>query len=213
MKSKIRSSKQAEEAREKKNKLILSILISVIMIGSVLGIFVYKDDLNNIRTYKAPDGKKYEFISATSEVGLYGYVTKVDKKAVFFYNFPEFLINASNITDEAMNLLNSDVYYFTFNPEDTKYIEFIELARFNVAEEYAKNNKYLISAKTQNSTNYPLYPIIDCANASATSPVLKFVSSNSTSIRNEGYCIIFEGKQYDFLMYRDLLIYKLYRMI
>ncbi len=209
---KIRNSRIVEEQKEKRNKIILGAIISFIMVGSILSVFVYKDENTDIRTYKAADGKKYKFAVSRSNIGLYGYETEIGDDKLFFYNYPQNIINATNASEEVLMILNNPVAYFAFDPQDSD-LGYIDQARFDLSMEFSKNNRYLIPSKIKDSTTYELYPIIDCYNATMNAPVLKFVNSNKTRIVNEDYCVTFEGKKEDFLMYRDLILYKLYGLI
>ena len=190
--------------KDNKKQTVLSIILAVVLVSSILGIMVNRDS--------NPDNFKYSFNNKSIDFGTIGnrYYLDFGEKRVFFYNLPDQI--RTNISfDAADRIKNSQMVYVTFDPDDNQQnLIPIDLTRLELNEEFFNNNKYLISGKTSNSSNYPNLPILDCANATAYIPVIKFQNSNTTEIIEENNCIIMKGRNLDFIKYRDLILYKYY---
>ncbi len=204
----MRNSREREEKQQKRNKRVVGIFITVIMVGSTLGFFIADNQSNNL-DYKSKTGKKYSFEQANGQ--LY---TKINKQTMAFYSHPLDVVSL-NVSDEANYLLKSaQAFYMTFDPESND-IQYIEQARFDLEKDFAGLKKYALSGVIKNSTLYSNYNIITCENSTAYTPVIYFVDVNVTD--TIGYvkdsCIIFEGKRTDFLKFRDYIVYKMYDMI
>lgn len=205
----VKNNKAREEKAERRNKIILGVFITVIMVGSTLGFFVGStDNSNDGIEYNAKNGEKYNFMLSQ---GLY--YTKINNKQLEFYNLP-FTIEKLNISDEIFNSINNaGAIYITFNP-DSENIQYIEQTRFDLANELEDFNKYVISGIINESKIYNAYPIITCENSTMYFPVINFIDSNKTSdAYKSDSCIIVEGDTLDFLRFRDYIIYKFYNVI
>ena len=205
----VKSSRRREEKQLKRNKMVLGILITVIMVGSTVGYFFGDTSNANTLEYKAKDGKKYSFEQSASQ--LY---TKINGQNMFFYSHPLDVLEL-NISNEAIYLLeNAKVFYLTFDP-DARDVQYIEQTRFDLEKDFITLKKYVISGVAKNSTLYANFEIITCKNSTVYTPVINFVYANNTE--TGGYvkdsCIIFEGRSNDFLRFRDFIVYKLYDVI
>jgi len=193
-----------ETKSEKRKQAIISVIIVLILVLSVLGIMVNRDsDLNSF---------KYSYNNKSIEFGKISnrYYLDFESGRVFFYNLPD-QIQVNLSSDAANRIKNSQMIYVTFDPdESSQNLLYIDLVRLEIGEEFYKNNIYLIGGKTSNSSNYPGFPILDCENATAYIPVIKFIGSNTTEIVLEDNCIIMRGRNLDFIKYRDLILYKFY---
>ncbi len=207
----VRSMHHREEKQQKRNRMILGILITVIMIGSTIGYFVGQQNSNNNGLeYKAKNGNIYSFDQVNGK--LY---TTINGKGLSFYSHPLDAMQL-NISDDAIRLINdSQIVLLTFDPQNNNDIQYIEQSRFDMENDFAGLKKYLITGVEKNTSGYESFKTITCKNSTAQVPVIEFVSSNSTETR--GYvnnsCIIFEGKRTDFLKFRDYIVYKLYGVI
>lgn len=206
----VRSLRKKDEQREKRNKIIIGVIMTVLMIGSIMGFFVGDfNNNNNTLEYKSKNGKKYIFEPGNGQM-----YTKIDGKMIAFYNHP-LDVEKLDISSEAVNLIkNAQVSAITFNPE-SRDVQFFEQTRFDMANDFQSFNKYIITGVTKNITSYSSFIMITCKNSTTTAPVINFVSENVTETRGyvENNCIIFEGKKYDFLKFRDYMLYKMYDII
>ncbi len=193
-----------ESKSEKRKQAIISVVIVLIMVLSVLGIMVNRgSDSNNF---------KYSFNNKSIEFGKYynRYYLDFESGRVFFYNLPD-QIQVNLSLDTSDKIRDSQMLYLTIDPNDSpQNLAYIDVARLELSDEFFKNNRYLISGKTFNSSNYQNLPILDCVNATAYIPVIKFIGSNTTEIILEDNCIIMKGRNLDFIKYRDLILYKFY---
>ena len=187
--------------RERNKNVLISIIIAGIMISSILGFIYGRDTTENGFEYKI-NNKTYYFGKLYNK-----YYLDVNNDRIFFYNLPDQIdINLSS--DIVQKIKNAQMFYITFDPEQEE-LGYIDLARFELSEEFYKNNIYIINAVTINSTIYNL-PVIDCENATMFVPVIKLIVDKKTNLTVDNNCIIFRGKSLDFVKFRDLLVYKLY---
>ncbi len=171
------------------------------MISSVLGYIYGRDTNENSFEYKI-NNKTYYFGKSYNK-----YYLDINNERVYFYNLPGQI--DINLSSDIINIIkNTQMFYITFNPEQED-LAYVDLARFDLSNEFFKNNIYIVNAVTESSTAYEL-PVIDCENATMFVPVIKFETAKKKNLTVDNNCIIFQGKNLDFVEFRDLLIYKLY---
>lgn len=188
--------------RERNRNIFISIIIAGILISSVLA-FIYGGDMDENEFEYNINDKTYTFGKSFNK-----YYLDINNDRIFFYNLPDQIdINLSS--DISERIINSQMFYITFNPEEEE-LSHIDLARFELSNEFFKNNIYIVNAVTVNSTDYEL-PVIDCENATMFVPVIKLVIGDK-NLTVDNNCVIFQGKGLDFVKFRDLLIYKLYEV-
>lgn len=193
---------------EKRNKIIMGVFISVIMVGSILGIFM-SDNSNNQAELEYTNllGETYNFA-----IGQNFYVLKKGEQEIKFYYHPYDLQNLINDTGKIDQFIQRNQLILLFDPED-KNIVYIDLARYELSNELLKNNKMIIGAKTENTTSYSAIPILSCENATQEMPFMYFKTSNESKISFDNNCLIMEGNEFDFLRYRDLILYTEYKVM
>jgi len=186
--------------REKNRNILISVIIAGILISSILA-FIYGGDMDENEFEYNINNKTYYFGKSFNKYHL-----DINDERVYFYNLPDQIdINLSS--DISKRIINSQMFYITFNPEEEE-LGYIDLARFELSNEFFKNNIYIVNAVTVNSTDHEL-PVIDCENATMFVPVIKLVIGDK-NLTVDNNCVIFQGKGLDFIKFRDLLIYKLY---
>ena len=178
----------------------MAIFIVIIMTSSIIGFMWNSSD----ETFKY---KEYQF----GRQGDY-FTLNLDKKQLNFYYFPSDIQDINFSYELKYKLENSQMIYFTFNPE-SKHIIYLDKARFDLTTELQKTNIYIQSGKIKNTTNYNL-PIITCDNATEFVPVVYFKDSNITKFTLENNCIIGESNSREgFLALKDRLLYALFDII
>lgn len=190
--------------RQKKKRInssgVMAIFIVIIMTSSIIGFMWNSSD----ETFKY---KEYQF----GRQGDY-FTLNLDKKQLNFYYFPSDIQDINFSYELKYKLENSQMIYFTFNPE-SKHIIYLDKARFDLTTELQKTNIYIQSGKIKNTTNYNL-PIITCDNATEFVPVVYFKDSNITKFTLENNCIIGESNSREgFLALKDRLLYALFDII
>lgn len=206
----VKSNREREEKQNKRNKMLLSGLIVILLVGSSIGFFVGDNSDPNKIEFESKNGKTYTF-----ERGAGIIVTKINKTQVTFYNHP-LDVEKLNFSNQALMLIqNAQVVGITFDPT-SRDVQFFEQTRFDLTKDLTNFQKYVVPGVTKNETPYGNFMVITCANSSIQAPVMEFISTNLTETKvyvDNNNCIKFEGKKYDFLKFRDYIIYKMYGLI
>jgi len=176
------------------------IVIVVLMLSSTIG-YVFKGDSKE---------KYNDFSFSRTDDGIWH--TKVNGKQLAFHYFPSDLNNI-NLSSEAVDIIkNSNMVYFTYNPE-SRYREDIAMLSFELTNILWQDFKiYATNGLTKNNTFNA--QIIDCNNATITIPVIYFNESNQTEIYLNNNCIVLNGRTgIDFLVLKERLLYGLFGVI
>ena len=194
----------SNEVREEKKKKISSglawtIFIAVIMVSSIIG-------------YMWIGGNEAEFeynghkIARTDN----GFAYAKDGNKFMFKFFPSELEGIKGNT--SLSLLNRPMFYLTFDPE-SGIVESMDVLRFDFSSDLPKLNVYFQQGVLNRSSIYN-FTVIDCINATANVPVVKFIESNETKVTEKDNCLIFEAKSnYDVIKLKDLMLYSLLGVI
>lgn len=185
-------------------KFWMSIFIAVIMVSSIAGLALINSTGEDTLRYN-----QFKF----HKDATYGYyVTKISGQDVNFYTFPTeaAIVNISNAT---MDKLKSAAFIVTtFDPvTSNQSTQAIELARFDLAKFMA--GKSIYNAVLETAPGYEALPILSCDNASASTPVIVFNTSDYASVVDAGNCLYLNGQGLDFLKFRDKILYSYFGVI
>ena len=183
--------------------LWMSLFIAFIMVLSILGIMVGET---------SPSGSKIKYNDFTFFRVQDGFMTKINKKDVRFSYFPSDLENITIDPAIKDNFNNINMVYLTYNPNQpaVQAIANVLYSLKPILDDFF--NIYSANSMTVNNT-YNL-PVITCANATSTVPVIDFRESNSTQLLFEDNCIIFEASSAsDFVLLKDRLLYSLFGIL
>ncbi len=187
---------------EKKNKMGLwvAIFIAFIMLSSTIG-YVFKggskEKYNDFSFSRTDDGTWY---------------TKVNGKQLAFHYFPSDLEDINLSSEIVDKIKNTNMIYFTYDPE-SRYREDIAMLSFELTNILWQDFKiYATNGLTKNNTFNA--PVINCNNATITTPVIYFNESNQTEIHLNSDCIVLNGRTgIDFLILKERLLYALFNVI
>ena len=145
------------------------------------------------------------------EVTQYGLRVTIDDKETYFTYYPD-TVAYLKPDEQILNLVkNSKVITVVYDPEEDNP-EMFGGVQYQLEQDFVKDNKFVIRGLTK-SEGYNL-PELDCVNATATVPVLKYMTGNATGYKMEGNCIIAEGiVPSDMIQLKDALIYGYYGVI
>jgi len=177
--------------KEKKNYsgVIMTIFLAVIMVTSIAG-FLITDQSTPVVRY---NGVKF---TATqngwqSTIGGQKYLFSFTPKDVEYLSSPPFPKDIPEID------VTSDF--------DSKSAESIASATFEMIDALSKRGVYVRYGFTSNST---ALPVLTCADATSSVPVLYFIEGNVTELKPEGACIYVTARSgADFLLLADRIIY------
>ncbi len=184
--------------KEKRSKSIYLIgaIIVFLMVFSVVGYMAGRDEQSEFAYNDfniAHNGKKY--------------ILDIDKIRFEFYSHPTQL-ESIEYNEIITNTIRDTPYiYLTFDPE-MESLAFIDLIRLELGAELQLFKTVSANSILKESENYNL-PIITCDNATQSIPVVQFIESEETRTTFENNCITLESNGQNFLMLKDLIIYKL----
>jgi hypothetical protein len=187
-----------EEKKKKVSKaFIWTLIISGVMIFSTIGFIYVGNEEAPSFTYK----EKYKILRENN-----AFIFQEGNNQFAFKFFPSELESFVNGTD--LSKLKKPMFYITFDP-NSELVQSIDLLRFELSDDAPKLNIHVGQGVINASEEYNL-TIIDCGDATADIPVIKFVKSNETKIVEEDNCFIFNAKNdYDVVKLRDVLLYSL----
>ncbi len=182
---------QKRKKREKRNQIFMGAFLSLIMIASMLGIMLNKDE--TVTKY----GKvKFE------DVGN-GFVSRINGQDIHFNYLPQDVEQFYIDPTVCYNLQTASVIGVLFEPESESltYTDFIRNDFQTIIEQP------LISFITEESNKYTVYDVSSCNESSEALPIIFLKEGTNTSLTVEGNCIIAESNNLGFLMLRDRLLY------
>lgn len=190
-------SQREEERREKRNKIVISLILVFLMVFSTIGFFFSGSDGTTIRY----NGHKIRAV--LSEQGfIQGYVTEVDDRQIYFLTTPEDTLSVPLPTGFADSLRNAEAIVFLFDPAGNN-TEFYDQLRFDFSTAIPKPQA---AALTQPSANYP-FQVASCADTQPAYPLV-LLRSGQRNITYEGGCYVLQGEEpYDFALLRDRIVY------
>lgn len=192
------------EKKEKRNRIIIGVVMSVLMLSSLLGFLGNNNSDTDTNKFTLElSNEKYQFIRKQDSVGNLYYEVSSDNVNFNVFYIPDQITLEINqtIIDQ---IKNTYFFYMTFDPdeEDLTYVDYL---RFDLRNNIPQT-KYIQDAILKESDVYNL-PIITCVNATLQTPVIVLKQSNSTNINSKDNCINLEFEQYQLLQIRDLLVY------
>ncbi len=181
---------------------VISIFIVLLMVFSILGIMLGKDEGEQTKKYNG-----YKFVARDNK-----WLVNVDKKWVDFDYFPTAVEDIGVDAEIRKRILDTEMIHITFDPADVT--ESMDKTRFDLTNLLANlYGIYAASSVTQNSTQYNL-PIITCENTTVFVPVIEIRVENQTKAYLEEDCIIIQAESAeDMIKLRDSIIYHILGII
>lgn len=193
--------RMTDEKRERRNKIVLSIVIALLMVLSTFGFVLDYAGGGSGQSEKAQS----DYGPLTFKLSGQAVVTEVKGQTLQFGFFPSQL-DGINVSAGIREALHQPAFYITSDPSDPYASAIDEMALRYSEMMPVLTQGYPLPAFT-NATDYAR-PGITCANASVSVPVLYFKYGNDTAIRYEGGCIIAEARTpTDVLALADRLLY------
>ena len=194
------------EKIEKRNKIIIGVVLSLFMLSSLLGFLGNNgnsDNNTNKFTLELSNGK-YQFVRKQDSIGNLYYEVSSDNTMFNVFYVPEQLNTIEIDKNVITQIKNSYFFYLTFNPDESD-LTYVDYLRFDLRNNLPQT-RYFQDSITKPSETYNL-PIITCENATLQTPVILMKQSNSTNITMTNNCINLEFAQYQLLQIRDMLVY------
>lgn len=190
-----------DQRREKRNKMIMSIFISIIMVMSGFGIYLSSSQAHS--TGFKEHGLKFSYDEQQRV-----YTTEINNKKLYFYRLPSEVQSVASDDLAATFLQDADAVAISFDPNMRDInLQAVDTLRYDFTESL---DKVVISAITEKNNKFSAFPVIGCENATAEYPVIFFKESQSTSITVNGPCITINSNTTGFLQARDKLLYEYY---
>jgi hypothetical protein len=183
---------------EVKGKKFMVYLMGIVMVGSVFGVIFF--GFGDSGGAASTEYNDFKFINRGTH-----WSTTVDGRQAFFTYLPDDL-GFIFVDDNVINILRNKVQIDVASEFNDTFAEAISLAAFNMGLTFNNFNVFIRQGfATENEYNFP---VITCARASTSVPVIYFRSSNETKVYLENDCIIAESSnQIDFERIKDKLVY------
>lgn len=205
----LRGFKGHVKKEEKKSKagLYLAVFLSVVMLGSIGGVFLSNPTSSGDYLYG-----KYSF---KSKDNLWS--TKINDKSILFYVLPDQAAGYEASSIALQSIKSSAGFVISFNPiqNTTLQLQAIDILRFELANTLIDTypEKQAFYAVTAQSSQYTL-PVITCQNSSISFPVLVVDFGNETAIKYSNDCITITAiDEYSMIALADRIRYSLYGVI
>jgi len=121
------------EKREKRNKIIIGVILSVFMLSSLGSVILYygnSDSDTNKFTLELSNGK-YQYVRKQDTVGNLYYEVTSDNTMFNVFYLPDQLTSL-DFDESAMNQIkNSYFFYLTFNPDEVD-LTYVDYLRFDL---------------------------------------------------------------------------------
>lgn len=178
----VMASKKRQQKSERLKQIVIFAILAGLMIISVFSVMLYNDDASGANTIE-DSGMLFQQ-RADGQIVIWE--TEMAGQDVAFFYLPSQLADIS--ADYNTAALVSPAIFVAFDPAQED-LEFIDFARFHISEDLQLNGQQAIAAITSNSSAYPALPVIDCQ----TEPVILFRYGNTTSISEQGSCVVVQG--------------------
>lgn len=191
----------------KLNQILIGGFLVFLMIASVVGFVLnYSSGEGNPLNYNG-----YEFEVSSDQTFIF---TEVNGKNYQFYNVP-LNIEYLNLPSEAVDdINNAELVYFTFDSSDEINLPYAELIRFDLDNYMLTKNKFVASGVYNTPSGlYESFPVIDCENATKSTPVIKLINSTVTLFTYSDYCLEIQGTGAELVQSRDRLMFGLLGII
>lgn len=207
-----RTKKQLSRAeRERKKELRrqrrMSIVLVIIMLGGLIGVGAYnmtgnqKEEIGSFE-YTISSYESFYNPTATTEV----ISLETDRGDVHFYSYPSSLswLGSSVATKDILN--ESASVIITGAGEDEFESRLLDSLRFHVST----SSPIPILSATTDDTAQEIRPLVTCANATVSQPVITVSFSNHSEITEYDHCINASIKPEHTHLLRDKILYNLY---
>jgi hypothetical protein len=187
------------DQESKTKKIVISIFFAVIMVSSMLAIMFSGYTQNTSVEYNGHTFKQQ---------GNY-LVTKLGKTTIKIQSYPANLASIA-VDDAVVQKLSSGYPVYLSTPLTSQYKEYAGQAAYDLGDYLATIGVQSGIVISDNNTGYSNIPLITCANATSSKPVVLFEETNQSSITLEGDCIKIGGTtSNDFIALKDRLVLKL----
>jgi hypothetical protein len=176
----------SDEQRERRNKIIISVIVAAVMVFSTFGIVMdYAGGGSQSERVKSDLGTLTFKVSGTTVIA------QIKGQTIQFGYFPSHL-SGINVSAGVKEALHQPAFYMTSDPQDP-YNQSIDEMVFRYSEIMpVLTDSYPIAAFT--SAAGFNRPVVDCLNATASMPVLYLKYGNDTGVTMQDNCIIAEAR-------------------
>lgn len=189
----------ATPTAEKKPKKIWAIAVIIVMAMSVVGFLTI--DYSTLEKYNG-----FKLINVDSRSWK---VVKIPD--VIFYSHPS-EVESFLVTEEFMVRLKTTPVVYLSSPPDDANNDTIAAVAYDLIWPFAAQDRFIRFASTIPLPDGRVQ--VDCANATASVPVVVLQTGVNLTLERKGNCFVFTGEnQRDFIQLRDRLLYGLYDVI
>lgn len=184
----------------KTNQYILTAIVVVILIGSTLGIMAGSDS----------ESVTYNGFRFRRHIEGQGFLTRIQGKEMHFSSLPQDSKQIEMPNNSCDLIRNNPELNIIFEP-NAESITFIDYIRNDFRINF--EDKHLNFFITEESEDYHLYTVKTCDNATVNRPFIFFNESSKFKISFEDNCLTLNGRNQDFMLLRDRIMYCYYEVI
>ena len=189
---------------EERRRLIMGIILVFFMVSSVFGVFVFGFNDGASSTSQRYNGHKFTIFQNQWKVELNG-----EDKLFDYYPEDVDYIPVDSAVSSAFS--NAKMVYFT-SDVDSAMKGPIAKSTYDFNRALVAENIHVVTAFTEeNEFNLP---VVTCAEATPTVPVVMLVAGDTTSVSTIGNCIVLTGdSDYSFSRLSERILYGYYGVI
>ena len=193
--------RRIEKRRERNMKIFMGVFLAFLMVASGFGI--YLSGKGSSSQLLEDHGLRFSPAYDANGRFLY-YQTKIDKQEQHVYFLPSD-VAAIPMSGDVAFVRNASMVTVAFDPSMSPVsLQAVDLARYDLS---GMLQKPVIGATIVPSENYAL-PVVSCANATTTMPVIEFGAAENESIVVNGSCIKLLGNNTGLLQLHDRFVYE-----
>lgn len=191
--------------REKRNKVIMSVILAMLMFGSIFGIWASSSSSEKIIL----NGYKFKIVY-DNDLENYMYTTKFNDRMVYFYSRPD-VASSIEVDGNLTEFFNDALQIVFTNNVDEKISYISDFLRYDLSSQGQKN---MVGAVDDIYEGYEDRLIMNCENSSSLIPVIYLKEVNNyTNITIQDNCLLIDLNAKDTIYVRDRMLLSLLGII
>jgi len=198
-----------EEQQQRRNKIMIAVFVSVLMLMSGAGLIA-----DNLSGGNGSVREQYgiSYIAQPNELGQQLQLVLEDDVYMFWF-YPEDVSHIDYDPAIVKRITDASGVVFLFDPmSEQQDLVYLDMIRFDMGrlwtEKFEKQFGFGISQ--EDNTSVYAFPIVNCSDADAYNVVVQFIVDEEITgltVNDNPNCIFAYGTEQEFLRTRDLIVY------